>query len=72
MMNLTNVTVSALFIAQFAFLNRAERFHVIPQVDFGFLPWPPGFPAVPQYSNPVSVSPGTLQGRPAISHLLTK
>jgi len=54
MMNLTNLMVSDLWIAQFYFLNCAERFHGIPQVDFYFLPWPPGFPAPPQYSNPLS------------------
>jgi len=29
----------------------------IPQVDVCFLCLPPGFPAVPQYFNPVSVGP---------------
>ena len=38
-------------------MSRVDRFLQIPQVEVFFLLWPPGFPAVPQYFNSVSVGP---------------
>jgi hypothetical protein len=44
-------------------LSRVDRFLQIRQVDVCFLRLPPGFPAVPQYFNHVSVGPGLSQNR---------
>jgi hypothetical protein len=40
-------------------VSRVDRFLQIPQVEVCFLCLPPGFPAVPQYFNRVSVGPGS-------------
>jgi len=50
------------------FLNRAERFQPILQVDVCFLLLPPGFPAVLHYLKPVSVGPIPSQNRLSTSH----
>ena len=41
------------------YMSRVGRFLPICQVDVYFLRLPPGFPAVPQYFNHVSVGPGS-------------